>query len=258
MLRDVSIEMPMGCDAATLQSASISSLYQNVRSLGCSDTYTSAERLQVGVCHANALCVASTVAAEQLTALRCTCDAPAYPNPDLAPAHAPYEVAGGCLVPRRMEQLTLTSDSVQRSLRKPEHMIEHVNLTIYMTGDDGAATTFNVTNAPSLPPWIQLARITEAIPASANTVQVPVILKAAGLGESVQAYAVDLSITVASKQVVRTALVRQIVSRIPFCCDMHAALPSWPIFVLIQFFDQHSVFTILMAHAECCVSRGEA
>ena len=208
MLRNVVIQMPESCDTAALQSANFDSVHRVVHSLGCSDTYTSTDRLQVGVCSAGALCVESTSTAERLVGLYCTCRAPAYPNPDLAPTYAPYEV-GGCQVPRRMEQLTLTSTSVQRSLRKPEHLIERVNLTISMTGDDGAATAFNVTNAPSLPPWLKLAYSGAAIPADAETVEVPVILNATGLSE--RTYEAELSITVASKQVNETAVVRQCV-----------------------------------------------
>ena len=205
VLRDVVIEMPEGCDAATLQSAGINSAHQNVRSRGCSDTYTSSDRLQVGVCHANALCVESTFSAEQLTGLYCTCRGPAYPNPSLAPSYAPYEAKDGCLIPRRLDKALYESSGIQRSLQKPHSTTVSLNLSLRMTGDDGVVTTWRVVNADVLKTFIQLPSSSGNISAETDVIQIPLVLTASGRRERAQVYEDSLIVVVSSPAIQRVA-----------------------------------------------------
>ena len=204
VLGNVVIQMPEGCDAAALQSAKIdSSVHREVRSRGCSGTYTSADQLQVRVCSAYALCVESTSMAEQLTGLYCTCRAPAYPDANLA--HAPYDAAG-CLIPTRMDTLTLTSTSVQRSLQKPLHLSERVNLTLELTGTDRAEMTWNLSNAAELrssATWLRVPTVSSRVPAlpsgqAIDRVEVELELDAAGQRERAEAYTATLLFSIRS------------------------------------------------------------
>ena len=206
VLRNVLIEMPEGCDVATLQSANIASVDREVRTLGCSDTYTSAARLQVGVCSPNTLCVESTFAAEQLTGLHCACRAPAYPNPDLVPTYAPYEEADGCLAPTQMDTLTLTRKQVIVSLQKPLHPSERVNLTLDLKGTDKAEMTWDVSNAVELrssATWLHLPTVSSRVPAlpsgqAIDRVEIELELNAVGQRERAEAYTATLVFSIRS------------------------------------------------------------
>ena len=204
VLRDVIIEMPTGCDASTLQSVKVDSVDFFVRSRGCSDTFTSADLRQVGVCSANALCVDSNVMAEQLTGLYCTCAHGTYPNPNLAP-NAPYE-AGGCLVPTLMDKLTFTSTSVQRSLQKPLHSFERMHLTLDLVGTDRAVMMWNISNAAELRTsamWLRLPMVSAHVPTlpsgqAVNRVEIELELNAVGQRERAEAYAATLFFSIRS------------------------------------------------------------
>ena len=204
ILRDVVIEMPEGCDAASLQSADgISSSYEDVRSRRCSDTYTSSERVQVGVCSAHTRCVESSVAAEQLTGLYCACLDYAYPNPDLAAAYAPYESDNGCLVPRRLNKIERSSSpKVEVLIRKHVTPYEHAELTLDLVGTDGAQITWNITNAATLPTWIHVPNSSAEIPAplagqTFDSDHIPITLNAIGRRDQ-QTYAQLLKFEVTS------------------------------------------------------------
>ena len=206
VLRDVAIEMPEGCGAATLQSAEIASVYRRARSRGCSDTYTSADQLQISVCSANALCVESTSAAEQLTELYCTCPAPAsYPNPDLAPTYAPYDAAG-CLVPTRMERLFLGREQVVISLQKPLRPSVRVNLTLDLIGTDKAEMTWSVLNAielQSMATWLRVPVVSSRVPAlpsgqAVDRVEIELELDAIGQRERAEAYIATILFSIRS------------------------------------------------------------
>ena len=208
VLREVVIEMPEGCDAAAIDSVELHVQARRVQSLGCFGTYTTDDDKRIGVCSVNALCIESTSGPEQLASVYCTCREPAYANPDLPPHYAPYE-ASGCLVPTRMEALTVTREQVIVSLQKPQHSSERVNLTLDLTGDpdrDTAEMTWTVSNAAELlhsASWLRVPTVSSRVPAiytgqAAESVQIELEVDALGLRELAEAYTAILSFSIES------------------------------------------------------------
>ena len=101
-------------------------------------------------------------------------------------------------MPRRLKQLFYTSSSIERSLQKPQMMRVSLNLTLQMTGDDGAATTWLVSNADTLKTFIELPRRSGDISAEADTVHMPLVLTASGRRERAQVYEDILILVVSS------------------------------------------------------------
>ena len=197
-LREVAVQTAEGCDPATFGTA-VSDPYEDVQNLRCSDTFTTADRQQAGICAAKATCLDVPIASgASLTAARCWCTDPAYPNPELPVEYAAYDAFGGCLVPRRAQELVYTSTSVQASLQKPEDASLSLNVTLRLTGTDRAAIVWRVTNVDDLPSWIQLPRTAQSIADDAQVVQIPIVLLASGQRERAQVYRDSLIIAVSS------------------------------------------------------------
>ena len=192
------VEAGEGCDSATFGTATTAA-HGDVHSLQCGQLHNDIDGKQVGVCSAAASCIDVPVAnGAQITASHCECVTPAYPNPELAAAYAPYEVIGGCLEPRRQQELVYTSTGVQASLQKPHYVSVSLNLTLRLTGTDRAATMWRVTNADVLDSWMQLPHAAANISDDAQVVQIAITLTASGRRERAQAYTETLIVAVSS------------------------------------------------------------
>eukprot|EP00966_Prymnesium_polylepis_P013364 308380-Prymnesium_polylepis.1 len=183
--------------------ANCTSPMANTRSKTCGDSsyHDPLAQTSFGVCADLASCSDSAMEISQnlLSNIECTCQPPAYSYHSFDPMLAAYE-ADGCVTPKRMESVSLIYERISTTIIKQQNSFEAFNLTLQMTGTDRAATTWVVTNADTLPPWVVLPVHATEIPAGASTLQIPVALSAVGLPELSAAYTTTLLVTVASAQ----------------------------------------------------------
>eukprot|EP00966_Prymnesium_polylepis_P211265 4892338-Prymnesium_polylepis.1 len=204
ILRATEIEVEPGCDVGTLFSADESSGQESVEVHTCSSQAYNDERgLNTQICASNAVCTDTPVTPQSnSTSVYCACDSTSSADP-ANPVFAPY-TAGGCLVPKQMDEIVLVSPGITASLRKPDLTSEALNLTLRMKGTDSAATRWEVTNANRLHSWIELPFTSGDILPDADVIMIPVKLHSFGLPERATSYQDLLNVLVRSAVISRS------------------------------------------------------